>query len=43
MIPMKGTKRDCLKFEKLVGIKDAKHLGSAFSRGAWERDNIFNQ
>lgn len=35
--PMAGAKRDCLKFEKLVGIKDAERLGSAFPGGAWER------
>ncbi len=34
---MAGAKRDYLKFEKLVGIKDAERPGSAFPRGAWER------
>ena len=37
---MAGVKRDCLKFEKLVGIKDAERFGSAFPRGARERVKV---
>jgi hypothetical protein len=37
---MKGAKRDYLKFEKLVGRKDAEHPGIAFPRGVWERAKV---